>query len=265
MKTTIIDRPTAIDWLSRPKRRKTSFGERFTGHRHPRGPGAAVDLINYGLLDNGTLKGVLRIGNAPFGGNPVKAAIGKENAAHAAYLMRLYVQDVTSADLQTFVENCLARFRSDMRRNSHEFRYLFSLDDPEEYLIEGAKVWGDKGHAGKIYARCGALSAGFSNTRNAVTQFIDPDGNLRSIYRNGRNLYHHELPPGSRLVKANAKHRFVFVLADTPLQYRAWRGALPSHVVEMTEFVTQPRLLKGWRETAPFNTAAPPLAAQTGH
>ena len=56
------------------------------------------------------------------------------------------------------------------------------------------------------------------------------------------------LPAGVRLVDSGSKQRYVFVLAPAnSLEYKAWRGVLPAHVVELAEDealnMLQPRLL----------------------
>jgi len=53
---------------------------------------------------------------------------------------------------------------------------------------------------------------------------------------------------GVRLVDSGSKQRYVFVLAPAnSLEYKAWRGVLPAHVVELAEDealnMLQPRLL----------------------
>lgn len=61
----IIRRKEAIEILSKPTYRRTWFGQKFRApSRNHRGPGAAVDLVNYGLVINDKCRAVMRIGNA---------------------------------------------------------------------------------------------------------------------------------------------------------------------------------------------------------
>ncbi len=106
--------------------------------RNARGAGAKADLINYGLYNsNGKLIAVLHIGCAPYGNAPVIAAVGKDLAAHTAYLMRLAGIGLSADDLVGFVQASTLHFRTDMLARNPErerkgppprdYRYLLSL------------------------------------------------------------------------------------------------------------------------------------------
>lgn len=244
---TQIPRQQAKTFLSKIVSTRTAFGVKFKTSRHRRGPGGAADLINYGYGDPPRI--VMRIGPAPFGNRPVLAALGKDLASYGAYVMRLAGAGVTAEEMENFVKACALRFRVDMLSRERDFRYLVSLDDPNGWLIEAASILESPAYAGKIYQKAGFLSGGFSKTRRQPTQFVDTDGQLRSIYSNGKNLLTAGLlPAGARLVDSGPKRRFVRVLAEKgSLEYAAWRRVLPAHVVELQEDPlldwVQPRLL----------------------
>lgn len=243
----IIDRSAARAFLDRPTRQKTALGQLFKTSRHRRGAGAAVDMLNYGLVVNDKVRAVMRIGPAPFGNQPVKSAVGEALAPDCAYIMRLAGAGISSDDMEAFVNGCLTRCRQDLARRGHDRKYLLSLDDPKGWLVEGRSVFEAPAYAGAVYQKCGALSAGFSKTSRQPTRYVDPNGDIKSVYNGGRNIIN-SLPPGSRLVDAGPKRRFVFVLAPVgSLEYKAWRSVLPAWVVELEKDPTlgyvQPRLL----------------------
>lgn len=75
----IISRAEAIATLSRPATRCTWFGLKYkASHRVSRGPGAAIDLVNYGLLVGGKCRAVARLGPTPWGNVPAVAAVGAD-------------------------------------------------------------------------------------------------------------------------------------------------------------------------------------------
>ncbi len=251
---TSIPRAGAIAFLQKQIRTRTALGMKFTTSRHRRGPGAAVDMINYGLVAGGKPRAVMRIGPAPFGNQPLVSAIGQDLAPHGAYLMRLAGVGISRADLTNFVRSCGYRFRADQRRNKgRDFRYLVSIDDPRGWLIESESVFEAPAYAGEVYVRAGALFAGYSKTRRQPTRYVNQAGQLCSVYRGGRNIIN-DLPPGTRLVESGPKQRFVFVLApENSPAYRLWRAALPANVVEPQDAPygwVQPRLLASLRPAA---------------
>lgn len=233
----IIPRTEAIDILSKPVPRRTWFGRKYQApHRVSRGPGAAVDFINYGLRVDGKCRAVARIGPAPWGNRPVIAAVGLDLAPYTAYLMRLWGAGIGNDDLVTFLQNITLSFPRDMRRRNPErdFRYLLSLDSMAGWLIEGPRWLESPPVAGRVYHTAGALYAGVSRSRAQPTRYIDPaTGQVKSVYKNGRNLSSELRRQQVRFVKDGAKHRFVFILAepDSP-QYAAYRAALPAWVQE---------------------------------
>lgn len=259
MDTRIINRQEAKTFLLKPKYRQILGGIKIRTTRHNRGPGGAGDLINYGLVSHGKILGVMRIGPAPFGNQPVIAAIGRDLAPYASYIMRLNAIGISKDDLEEFVKVCLARFRGDMQTRGRDLRYLVSLDDPKGWLIDGAHIFESGPCAGHIYQKCGALSAGHSKTRTQPTQWVNGSGELRSIYNQGKNIIN-DLPSDARLINAGPKQRFVFVLAPRgSVEYSAWRRALPRHVVELEQDQNlnwvQPRLLtrkNSWKLTKSY-------------
>jgi hypothetical protein len=222
--------------------------------------------------DKGKLVAVARIGPAPYGNAPVRAAVGADLAPHTAYLMRQCALGISQDELQAFIRGYLARFRADMgnvaalqclefgeaklpkvrRKPDRHFRYLLSLDDPRERLIETPR-WGVLVEAnaatGRVYIQAGALDAGETGGGKRPVRYINPDGALRAAYQNGRNRAADLAREGLPLIYEGRKRRFVWVLAErgTP-EYAAWRRALPAWVKE-PEWGrdglgwTQPRLL----------------------
>lgn len=233
----IIPRTEAIDILSKPVPRRTWFGLKYQApHRVSRGPGAAVDFINYGLRVGGKCRAVARIGPAPWGNRPVIAAVGLDLAPYTAYLMRLWGAGIGSADLVAFLRAVTLSFPRDMRRRDPErdFRYLLSLDSMAGWLVEGPRWLESPPVAGRVYHAAGALYAGISHSRAQPTRYIDPaTGQVKSVYKNGRNLSSELRRQQVRFVKDGVKHRFVFILAepDSP-QYAAYRATLPAWVQE---------------------------------
>lgn len=244
-----IDRPTGMSFLAKEVRTRDVFGVKITTTRHRRGPGAAVDLVNYGLIVAGKPRAVIRFSPAPFGNAPVIAAIGQPLARHGAYLMRLAGVGISSEDLVTFVRSSLLKFRADQLRKERDFRYIVSLEEPKGWLIDGIKLFEAPAYAGKVYQTAGALSAGRSKTKTQPTRYVDQVGQVHSVYRGGQNMHQAgTLPAGARLVESGSKQRYVFVLAPAnSLEYKAWRAVLPAHVVELAEDeglnILQPRLL----------------------
>lgn len=244
-----IDRPTAMRFLGKEVRTRDVFGLKITTSRHRRGPGAAVDLANYGLIVGGKPRAVIRFAPAPFGNAPVIAAIGKPLAQHGAYLMRLAGVGISAEELVAFVRASLLKFRSDQLRKERDFRYIVSLEEPKGWLIDGIKTFEAPAYAGKVYQKAGALSAGRSKTKTQPTRWVDQAGQVHSVYRGGQNLHQAgQLPEGARLVESGPKQRYVFVLApENSLEYRVWRAALPAQVVALAEDealnLLQPRLL----------------------
>lgn len=252
----VISRAEAISFLSKPAPSRVSRRWNGSGFekglkrklpRHNRGPGAAVDYVNYGLRNqNGKLVAVARIGPAPYGNAPAKAAVSKPLARHTAYLMRQCAVGISRDELQAFIRGYLARFRGDMLarnigraqegKSPFDFRYLLSLDDPQERLIESPR-WGvltEAGAAtGKVYIRAGALDAGETSGGKRPVRYLAPDGTLRATYQNGKNHAARLARKGLPLIYESRKRRFVWVLAEpgTP-EYVAWRKALPVWVKE---------------------------------
>jgi len=256
MDVEIISRPEAMGFLARPQsaqRPRVWNGSGFAKGskrrlpRHNRGPGAAVDFINYGLRnDRGKLVSVARIGPAPYGNAPVRAAVGVDLAPHTAYLMRQCAVGVSKEELQAFIRGYLARFRADMlSRNAdreragkrpYDFRYLLGLDDPGERLIETPR-WGVLAEAGaatgQVYIQAGAFDAGETGGGKRPVRYIAPDGTVRAAYQNGKNRAADLAREGLPLIYEGRKRRFVWVLAARrSLEYAAWRRALPAWVRE---------------------------------
>lgn len=256
MNLEIISRLEAMRFLAKPqpaRRPRVWNGSGFTKGckrrlpRHNRGPGAAGDYINYGVRnDSGKLVAVARIGPAPYGNAPVRAAVGEDLAPHTAYLMRQCAVGISQDELQAFIRGYLARFRTDMlARNaersragkpSYDFRYLLSLDDPRERLIETPR-WGVLAEVnaatGRVYLQAGALDAGETGGGKRPVRYITSDGEVRATYRNGRSRAGDLARKGLPLIYEGRKRRFVWVLAarGTP-EYAAWRRALPAWVKE---------------------------------
>lgn len=242
MNAQIIPRPEAIAFLSKPKSDRierlwdgVGFSPaKYKTPRNTRGPGGAVDLLNYGgFSPAGKLVAVLRVGMAPYQNKPAIAAVGKALAPQTAYLMRLAGIGLSHADLVAFVQSAILRLRRDLAERGRDFRYLFSLDDPTERLIEGAGVL-RLSHAvtGQVYLEAGALHAGVTQARRQGGRYVD-GGQIRSTYQNGKNLTAEITAGGQRIIQEGLKHRFVWVLAPKgTLEYAAWRRALPEWVCE---------------------------------
>lgn len=234
----IIPRAEAIDILSRPATRHTWFGHKYKApHRVSRGPGGAVDLVNYGLRVDDKCRAVVRIGPAPWANRPVIAAVGADLAPYTAYLMRLWGAGISSNDLAAFLRALTLRFPRDMRdrRPARDFRYLLSLDSIAGWLIESPRggLFESPPVAGRIYHAAGALHAGVSRSPAQPTRYVDPaTGRVKSVYKNGRNMIADLRRQGDiQFVHDGPKHRFVFILAEPgSLQYAAYRAALPEWV-----------------------------------
>jgi len=117
-----------------------------------------------------------------------------------------------------------------------DFRYLLSLDDSRERLIE-APHWGVLSEAsaatGKVYLQAGALDAGETTGGKRPVRYIAADAALRAIYQNGRNHAARLSQEGHTLIYEGRKRRFVWVLAERgTLEFAAWRKALPAWVKE---------------------------------
>lgn len=249
----IIPRTEAIAILNKPVPRRTWFGRSKykAPHRVSRGPGAAVDFINYGLRVGGKCR-------APWGNRPVIAAAGPDLASYTAYLMRLWGAGIGSNDLVAFLQAITLCFPRDMRRRdpNRDFRYLLSLDSMAGWLsakplkVEAPRRLESPPVAGRIYHTAGALYAGVSRSQDRPTRYIDPaTGQVKSVYQNGRNISSELRRQQVRFVNDGLKHRFVFVLAepDSP-RYAAYRAALPAWVQaydwgEQSLGWIQPRLL----------------------
>lgn len=264
----IVPRDEAIAFLEKPKRGRRmrqiwggagwQKGPVRVLKRHNRGAGGKADLINYGLRSpSGSLCAVMRIGLAPYGNAPAKAAVGKDLHQHCAYLMRLSATGISHEELQQFVQDAIGRLRDDLSsrniirirkgKSPHDFRYLLSLDDPNAHLIErqGLVLTEAPGVAGRIYAETGALFAGWTSPRRA-TRYVDDTGQVRSIYKGGKNLTSQLEASGVKVIKEGRKRRYVFVLAsEGSLEYAAWRRVLPITVRPPTQedLWVQPRLL----------------------
>jgi len=243
MDAQIISRQDAIAFLAKPKADwidklwdGTGFNpQKYKTPRNTRGPGGAVDLINLGgYSPTGKLVCVARIGMAPYQNKPAIAAVGADLAPYTAYLMRLAGIGLEHADLVEFLTSAIQRLRSDLADRGRDFRYLLSLDDPTERLIEGDSVLRCS-HAvtGKTYIEAGAMHAGVTRSKTQPTRYITGDGQIRSIYQNGVNIAAQVDASGQPVIREGQKHRFVWVLAPkgSP-EYAAWRMALPAWIRE---------------------------------
>lgn len=234
----IIPRQEAISILSKPTYRRDWFGNKYLSpYRNSRGPGPAADHINYGLQVQGKCRAVIRIGKAPWGNRPVVGAIGADLANHCAYLSRLWGAGISSTDLADFIKQANLHFPYDMlvRRPGREvYRYLLSLDSMSGWLIENPQggIFESPPIAGRIYHTAGALYAGTTKSMTRPTRYVTNDGQIRSLYQDGRTLKAElQQQPGVRLVDDGPKHRFVFILAEEgSLQYAAYRNVLPPWV-----------------------------------
>jgi len=259
MQAHIIPRQEAIAFLAKPKADwvdrlwdGTGFNPRkYKTPRNTRGPGGAVDLLNLGgYSPAGKLVCVTRIGMAPYQNKPAIAAVGADLAPYTAYLMRLAGIGLEHGDLVEFLTSTIQRLRSDLVERGRDFRYLLSLDDPTERLIESDSVLRCS-HAvtGQVYIEAGAMHAGMTRSKNQPTRYITDDGQIRSIYQNGVNIAAQVDASGQSVIREGVKHRFVWVLAEqSSLEYAAWRRALPTWVSEPEWGLnglgwTQPRLL----------------------
>lgn len=234
----IVPRDEAIEFLQKPRAEWVDVVGRAVKAKIVRGRGAggAVDLINLGMRnENDRLVAVMRVGMAPYGGAPAVAAVGRNLASYCAYLMRLSAIGIDTETLRQFVRSAIERLPKDLAERGREFRYLLSLDNPDEILIDG--LGGILAHnravTGKVYVDAGALHAGMTTTRRHATRYITPEGEVMSIYRNGKNIAADMEKRGCRVIVEGQKNRFLFVLAPTGSpQYAAWRRALPSWVTE---------------------------------
>ena len=256
----IIPRQEAIDFLAKPKPtwverlwdRSGFSAAKIRGARNARGPGSKVDLINYGLRSpSGKLLTVARIALAPYQNRPAEAAVGKDLAGCTVYLMRLGAIGIEHEALVQFVSDVTLRLRTDLATRGRAARYLLSLDDPTERLIEGRVLRCSRGVTGKVYVEAGALHAGTTTSRGQATRYVTSDGQVRSIYQNGVNVAAEVQAQGCQIIHEGAKHRFIWVLAPRgSLEYTAWRRALPAWVREPAWGEdglgwVQPRLLFG--------------------
>lgn len=236
----IIRRKEAIEILSKPTYRRTWFGQKFRApSRNHRGPGAAVDLVNYGLVINDKCRAVMRIGNAPWRNKPVIAAVGSDLAEMTAYLMRLWAAGISVNDLTSFIKQVNLQFPHDMMARHPDrpaYRYLLSLDNMAGWLIEDPQggIFESPPLTGRIYHAAGALYAGVTKSQAQPTRYIDPETRqLKSVYNAGRNTITALRQQGMNFIDEGSKHRFVFVLAEEgSLQYAAYRAALPPWVSE---------------------------------
>jgi len=259
MNAQIIPRQDAIAFLAKPKADwidklwdGTGFNPRkYRTPRNTRGPGGAVDLINLGgYSPSGKLVAVARVGMAPYQNKPAVAAVGADLAPYTAYLMRLAGIGLEHSDLVDFLTSAIQRLHSDLAERGRNFRYLLSLDDPQERLIEGDNVLRCS-HAvtGRVYVEAGAMHAGVTRSKSQPTRYITGDGQIRSIYQNGVNIAAQVGASGQPVIQEGVKHRFVWVLAPkSSLEYVAWRNALPAWIRdpqwgENGLGWTQPRLL----------------------
>ncbi|HNT24198.1 MAG TPA: hypothetical protein PKM21_07530 [Anaerolineales bacterium] len=255
----IIPRQEAIAFLAKPKADwvdrlwdGTGFNPRkYKTPRNTRGPGGAVDLLNLGgYSPAGKLVCVARIGMAPYQNKPAIAAVGADLAPYTAYLMRLAGIGLEHSDLVEFLTNAIQRLRSDLVERGRDFRYLLSLDDPQERLIEGDGVLRcSRAVTGQVYIETGAMHAGMTRSKNQPTRYITDDGQIRSIYQNGVNIAAQVDASGRPVIQEGVKHRFVWVLGEkSSIEYATWRRVLPAWVRE-PEWGrsglgwTQPRLL----------------------
>ncbi len=243
MDAQIISRQDAIAFLAKPKADwidklwdGTGFNPRkYKTPRNTRGPGGAVDLINLGgYSPSGKLVAVARVGMAPYQNKPAIAAVGADLAPYTAYLMRLAGIGLEHADLVEFLTSAIQRLRSDLADRGRDFRYLLSLDDPTERLIEGDSVLRCS-HAvtGRVYIAAGAMHAGVTRSKTQPTRYIASNGQIRSIYQNGVNIAAQVGASGQPVIQEGVKHRFVWALAPKgSLEYAVWRCALPAWVKE---------------------------------
>lgn len=238
----VIPRKEAIEILSKPVSRRTWFGIKYRAtSRNSRGPGSAVDIINYGLRVGDKCRAVMRIGNAPWRNTPVIAAVGSDLAQLCLYVMRTWASGITSDDLVTFLRHISVQFPKDMlaRYPQHPpYRYLLSLDSMAGWLIEDAQgnIFEAPPVAGRIYHQAGALYAGVTKTPAQPTRYLDPERRqLKSVYNAGRNTITELRKQGIEFFDDGPKHRFVFVLAEKgSLEYTTYRAALPPNVREFT-------------------------------
>ncbi len=237
----VIARQEAITFLEKPKsdwaRLLTEQGispSKYKTPRAARGAGGHVDLLNFGGYNTaGKLVVVMRVGMAPYQNKPVVAALGESLAPYTAYLMRLAGIGLSHDDLVGFVQSAITGLRPALLERGRNFRYLFSLDDPTERLVEGDGLLRCS-HAvtGRVYVEAGALHAGMTKSGNHGGRYIE-DGKIRSTYQNGQNITAQVAASGQRIIQEGAKHRFVWVLApDHSLEYAAWRRVLPAWVHE---------------------------------
>jgi hypothetical protein len=235
----IIPRREAIDILSKPAPRRTWFGQKYRlPYRVSRGPGPAVDLLNYALQVNGKYRAIIRIGKAPWANRPAIAAVGPELAAKAAYLARLWAAGISSEDLVEFIKQVNLSFPHEIRRRHptrSPFHYLLSLDSMAGWLIESpyGSIFESPPLAGRIYHRAGALYAGQTQSAKP-SRYMTEDGQVRSLYNDGRTLTSQLQQQGARLIDDGRKHRFVFIAGAAPgsLEYVAYRAVLPPWVGE---------------------------------
>jgi hypothetical protein len=238
MEIRIITRQEAMRYLER--------------HKHPRGPGPNCDYINYGLInEHGKILAVARIAAAPYGNAPCKALLGPILAKNCVYLARQFAAGLTHQDLVEFVQGYTQRLHQDLLERGHDIRYLLSMDDPQEVLIEHPQISLrrlTRGVTGKTYVEAGALYAGKTRSHKSG-RYVDGDGRVRSTYRDGKTITAQVEQMGLPMITENQKQRFLFVLAARDsLQYRAWRNALPPGIREPvwgkeTLGWVQPRLL----------------------
>jgi hypothetical protein len=267
----IIKPQAAIEFLNsvRPGRALTWNGSEFQQGskvhvtRHSRGGGSSVEYVSYGLFSpGGKLVAVARIAPAPYMNRPAVAAVGEKLAFNTVYLSRQCAVGIDSETLVEFIKEYTSRLRQDLLthnparrkrgKSDLDARYLLSLDDPYARVIEGPSggvLAQSNAATGKVYVKAGALDAGMTNSQQRPTRYIGDDGQLHSIYQNGKNMLPELRLQGARLVNEGQKRRFIFILAvPGTLEYSAWRRTLPAWVHEAVWGendlgVTQPRLL----------------------
>lgn len=249
-KALLITRQEAIAFLATPRPVWVDVAGRLTKTKlvRGRGPGGAVDVVNYGLRNaRGKLVAVMRVGMPPYGGAPAKAAVGNELATGCLYLMRLSAIGISAEDLREFVASAIRQLPGDTQGKYH---YLLSLDNPDDILIDGLSGFLSHSQAvtGQVYLDTGALYAGSTQARRQATRFVAKDGAIRSVYRNGKNLTAEVQANGERIITEGAKQRFLWVLAPPgSREYARRRAALPAWVTNPVwgENVgwKQPRLL----------------------
>ena len=131
----------------------------------------------------------------------------------------------------------------------YDFRYLLSLDDFSARSVgttAGNVLSASNAVVGKTYFEAGALYGGVTRGRSGQAKYIDDDGVIRSVYRNGKNRVEELRRQGVQFVAENPKHRFVFVLALQGSEtYLSWRSALPPAIKDPEDvfLYRQPRLL----------------------